>query len=63
MEAAGATASTDEAGGSVTEDTADAVEEDAKGSVEEAEESTLDVTTVGGPTAATASTRPGTTSQ
>lgn len=58
MDAAEPTASTDEDGGSVTddEDKVDAVEEAAKGSVEETEELVLDVTTVGGPTAAIIST-------
>jgi hypothetical protein len=52
VDAAEPTASTDEDGGSVTEDKEDAVDEGAKGSVEDAEDSTLDVTIEGGPTAA-----------
>jgi hypothetical protein len=63
VDAAAATASTDEAGGSVTEDEVDVVDEGVKGSVEATVGSALDVTTVGGPTAAMTSAIPGTKRQ
>lgn len=63
VEAAGETASIEDAGGSVTDDSdsEDTVDEGSTELVEEAEGSALTVTTLGGPTAATTSPRIGAT--
>jgi hypothetical protein len=71
VDAAGETASMDEAGGSVTEseaevedeDSVEEVEEVVKGSVEVLEASALVVMTLGGPTAAMISPTTGTAGQ
>jgi len=65
VDAAGATASMEDAGGSVTtaddSDAVDTVDEGASELVEEMADSELKVTTLGGPTAAVTSARAGTT--